>query len=387
MFLIFVTPIAQAQENTKEEKRAESFKLIIPVDSQLQALRAGDIQGAYEQTSDSFKNSTSYAEFEKYINQHPILKRHHTIIIKQFKKNEDSAEVISILDPETTAQPVQYLLVKQNADWKIWKMNVLSTYSPVVSELLANPESIKEVVQVQLQAIKDQNISKAYLLNSKEFQNRVSLDAFRNFLNQNAILKDYDSIEYREPIIKKEQGIIEVELYKNNRKAHVEFTLVIEENEWKIWNINLFKEYGVVEAKKEEQEFGIEKNATLPPELVLKSNGTDKLTFEEIVLGTKIDSKGIIIELLQLGKAPKGNLYVNVYIQNGHENDIIEIQLEHLEKGSKLPIVKVDIQQTGFTMATVIFAPPSDGWLPGHYRLHMTASTGAKTDYDFVFLQ
>lgn len=94
--------------------------LIEPVDRQLMAFRSGDIQSAYGETSQAFRESTSFDDFRKFVENYPILTKieEHTF---SERKVENGVGYLSgkLITKDGGVQPVEYRLVKENDEWKI----------------------------------------------------------------------------------------------------------------------------------------------------------------------------------------------------------------------------------------------------------------------------
>ena len=94
--------------------------LIDPVDRQLAALRTGNIEAAYGETSKAFRESTSIDDFRRFLENYPILTK---IEDHSFtgRKVENGLGFLSgkLMTKEGGVQPVEYRLVKENDAWKI----------------------------------------------------------------------------------------------------------------------------------------------------------------------------------------------------------------------------------------------------------------------------
>jgi len=90
------------------------------VDRQLAAMREGNVQAAYAETSQSFRQSTSIEEFERFVAANPIIT---TITGHSFPQRRVENGVGYLTGSLTTdsggVQPVGYRLVKENDEWKI----------------------------------------------------------------------------------------------------------------------------------------------------------------------------------------------------------------------------------------------------------------------------
>lgn len=99
--------------------------LIVPIDAHLAALRAGDIRGAYEQTSSAFKQSTSYEQFAAFISTYPSLSKNKKASFSERSWEGSQGHVKGTLTDESGGVlPVEFRLVKENDTWKILGINL-----------------------------------------------------------------------------------------------------------------------------------------------------------------------------------------------------------------------------------------------------------------------
>lgn len=101
-------------------------------------------------------------------------------------------------------------------------------------------DNIEEVVDSQLNSIRDNKITEAYYgFTSKDFQNATSLETFKDFIKVHPALSQNKSFTSTNRTIKNNIGILEGTLTaEDNNETPVEFTLIKEEGKWKILGIN-----------------------------------------------------------------------------------------------------------------------------------------------------
>lgn len=91
-----------------------------PVDRQITALMERDLLKAYDQTSQAFKDATSYEQFVSFIEARPILLK---VVDYSFPEREWENNIGTLRGSLETAEggviPVAYQLVKENGEWKI----------------------------------------------------------------------------------------------------------------------------------------------------------------------------------------------------------------------------------------------------------------------------
>ncbi len=94
--------------------------LVEPIDRQIAALKAGNMQAAYEETSEAFRQATPMPAFVAFVDANPILKdvASHSFADRSFEN--DKGTVKGTLTSSTGGVvPATYDLVKENAAWKI----------------------------------------------------------------------------------------------------------------------------------------------------------------------------------------------------------------------------------------------------------------------------
>ena len=99
--------------------------LIEPIERQLAALKAGNMEAAYAETSEAFRGATTKEQFATFVEQYPILKdaASHSFTNRSI---ENSVGTVSGTLTSATGGvwPVDYRLIKENDVWKIQYINV-----------------------------------------------------------------------------------------------------------------------------------------------------------------------------------------------------------------------------------------------------------------------
>lgn len=91
-----------------------------PVERHLAALRAGNLEAAYAETSIAFQQNTSIEQYAAFIDRYPVLKN-----IADYSFGERSIEngIGTLKGKLTTTDggvvPIEFKLVKENDQWKI----------------------------------------------------------------------------------------------------------------------------------------------------------------------------------------------------------------------------------------------------------------------------
>lgn len=112
-------------------------------------------------------------------------------------------------------------------------------------------ESWVDVVDHQLEALKQQDISKAYsAYTSKEFQDTTSLEHFHNFIEAYPVFMNNQSAHFTKRSIEGNIGTLRGKLTSNEHiETPIEYKLIKEDGKWKILSIRLLKPGTIQNAK------------------------------------------------------------------------------------------------------------------------------------------
>lgn len=383
-----------------------SIEWLRPIDAQLRALRQKDIKQAYEEpTSKDFKASTTFEDFNKFVQHYPILTNHSEIAVSAQSIGKNEADVTITLDPEGDAVPVQFRLMLEDGKWKIWNLSMSSPYSETVMALLEDPKTMRKPIEGLLQELRRDEVTKGYYdYTSHDFQKTTPLDSFRKFLNNFQVLQHYDAVEFKEPILSKTTGLMEVNFYDRVGKTTMQFTLGIEDGKWKIWGMQVVSQMPQSVSPREKEPSvnpaelppsSVESIPTTQPSAPPPSEGglegnvqegltTSTMVFAKAEVGTGLNLRGEVVDPATTIHAPHGDIYVNLYISNGVARARIDINLVHVESHSTLPTVSTTLQQDGDSRLSFAFSPPPQGWPKGHYKMRVSSSIQAQREFIFV---
>lgn len=352
-------------------KSTSSVEWLTPIDIQLRALRERDISRAYnDSTSKEFKDNTSLDTFTKFVEKYPILVTHQEIVISSQSVKNNEADITVTLNPDKfDATPLRFMLVSEEGKWKIWNENVILPYSPAVTALLKDPQTLRKPVEQMLQALQSKEAAKAYdAYMSQEFKKGTSLDAFRDFLKKFPLLTTYESVDFGIPGISEGTGTLEVNLESRDTTAKLEYNLGIEGDKWKIWGIKVLQYVGQDSV-----------SASVSKSEKTGTAETDKgVEISKVEVGSAIDSKGNIINPRNEFEVPKNDIFLNLYVKKGKAGSKIIVDLEHIATHATLPTASTTLQQEGDSRVSFAFAPPSQGWPKGRYQLQIHSSEGGE---------
>lgn len=375
-----LTSALSVEVNQQQGSPRVPLEVFEPINEQLGDFRNKQIDQAYNTTlSKEFQDSTSLEKFKEFVQSYPILSKHAEVEVQTPTKQGDKVELRVVLNPDTDAVPVDYLLVNEEGQWKVWNIIVTPQYRGISESLIKNLATIKQPVQEQLQAFKDQDIAKAYYnFSSKEFQKTTSIDAFRKFVSEYPILTQFNTFDLSEPTFSKATGSVKATLYGTNVTAILQYALGIENEEWKIWSLQVVKQSGTAEPPK---------TLPVPPQIIITQeppsvNGLP-MEFTKMEIGIHVNDRGEIIDpsnILQIGK---GEIYVNLFLSHGKKGVTIDMLIEHTESHTRIPKISTTLQQDGSAMLSFVFASPTLGWPKGSYQIKVVSSDGQEKTYPF----
>lgn len=218
---------------------ANSTEWLHSIDMQLMALRSKDIENAYNKaTSKGFRNFSSIDGFRQFVDFNHVLSSHKSYVLEKQAIRANNIIVDIILDPDNEAIPIQYSLEKEDGQWKILKLDMTLANLSRFEELLKDTYT-HVPIEKQLAALKDHNILQAYRdPTSEAFRKDVSPEVFQELMHQYPIFMDYQSIEFKKPRLENGACFLIVELKgRDDSMFTVEYTLALENNQWKIWTL------------------------------------------------------------------------------------------------------------------------------------------------------
>lgn len=92
-----------------------------PVDRHLAALKAGDFQAAYDETSAEFREAMPLDAFTAFVQQTPILTQFADFSITTVSQSTSEGDFLggTLTAADGAEVPVTFMLAKQEGDWKI----------------------------------------------------------------------------------------------------------------------------------------------------------------------------------------------------------------------------------------------------------------------------
>lgn len=103
---------------------ADPQALRAPVEGQLKALKANEIDKAYNYGSKEFKETTDLAAFNKFLERFPILTQYETLKFQTPNLDEGTLHV-DLEAKDGTLTGLEYVLGLEDNQWKIWGFRVV----------------------------------------------------------------------------------------------------------------------------------------------------------------------------------------------------------------------------------------------------------------------
>jgi hypothetical protein len=96
-----------------------------PVSNHLAALRGKEIEEAYQHTSKEFRSHTSLADFNKFVENYPVLTKHTEFSGDQSgqKGNEGRITGYLLLNNKKVAW-IDFTMTKEDDSWKIYRFQL-----------------------------------------------------------------------------------------------------------------------------------------------------------------------------------------------------------------------------------------------------------------------
>jgi hypothetical protein len=233
-------------------------------------------------------------------------------------------------------------------------------------------EHLVDVIDNQLEALKNSDITKAYYgYTSKEFQAVTSLEQYQQFVESYPAFLNNQSAHFTQRSIQNNICTLKGNLTsQDHTNTPVEYKLIKEDKKWKILSIRIL-------SSKNNNSKSNQTNKDSAEETQSK-----KMGFGSYHLRSSVNKEESIEQSPLHFKDELKNLYVDLEIANAIKNSIIDLNLQHLESGTAIS-AKALIEDEGDILLTSVFTPPPTGWPKGNYKLIITTSSGLNKMIDF----
>lgn len=354
-----------------------------PILDQIEALKQNLLEDAYHHhVTATFKEVTPFEIFEDFFAAFPILAEHKTV---DFGKVVMDSATIGTLQVnfygEAGMLAIDYTLeeVKKGV-WKILGIRVVdhSIYSSEAmpqakqsDEQEFNHGELLKVIQNQLSAINKKEYQAAYQeFTAKGFRQATSFDTFETFMQKHPAFATHENSYFADLVFNNNVGTIKgVMETRQGVRYPIEYDMVLENGLWKILHIELFNPTDMIA------------QASFVSE---KQHGT---IFKDILVGTKVDEKGIIIKRVTEVPYKEPTAYVNVKLQDAKAGTVVTLNFKHLESKSKFAPISTVLHKSGDNTLVYVFHSPEKGWPPGDYRMKASTEDGDNITMSFRVLK
>jgi hypothetical protein len=99
--------------------------LVDRVEAHLDAIKAGDLRSAYEQSAAQFRQEATFEQYEAFVQHYPSLAgvSSYDVGAREFKNNVGTVEV-TVEDAAGAALPLTFTLTKENDAWRVFRIDV-----------------------------------------------------------------------------------------------------------------------------------------------------------------------------------------------------------------------------------------------------------------------
>ena len=330
----------------------DSNAMIELVRSQLALLQEGKIRQVYdEMLAKETQAETSFENFKTFVNTYRALGQHTAVNIRSPTVEQSVGHLIAEVQNDQGTTLVEYTLSLQGGAWKITGMHIADTPEETGVQLKPSPSSFKvrdliETIETFLSLLRSKEDVKAYNdLTSKDFQYSNSQHDFDLFFVQHPEFAQSTGSTFEREIINNAIATFSGKLIlPGNKVVPVEFDLVQEQDKWKILHIYALP---------------AEESLKAAPEKVTTS--VQPLEFDQLLLGTKVDDQGQILNPVTVFKPDSGDIYARLFILHGSPGTEIQLLLRHIDSGSSLKPVTATLTDRGNETFDLYFFSPSKG--------------------------
>lgn len=359
-----------------EEPASDTEGMIALIRDQLALLEQGKIRQVYEEMlAKETQAGTPLDNFTNFIHTYKAFEQHTRVNFRTPIKEQEGGKVLAEIVNENGTTAVEYTLTHAGGIWKITGMHISSApeESGIQSSIETTPSAYKvrdllTAIEEFLNLLRSKETVKAYNLTSKEFQYANSQADFDSFFSKHREFGESSGAHFDREMFTNAIATFSGQLtLPNNKILPVEFDLVLEEGKWKILHIYALP---VEETQKAQ---------SAPP----SSSSENALEFSQLILGTKVDDAGNILNPLTIFRPDSGDIYARLTIRNGTSGTEIQLLMRHVESGSALQPVTATLTNSGTEVLTFIFSPPPKGWPKGSYLLR-ASSTNVNKNFTFT---
>lgn len=243
-------PTASQQDNEEVDS-----SIIDAVKAHLAALRKGELDKAYAMGSKEFLEATEFQGFKDFVQEHPALATDKAVNMSIVEQEGDKSLVRAILYSNGQPVPIDYIMVPEDGNWKVWSFYVLTPSNDEQDQEEDNVlnEDVSAPIDAFLQDLRNSQIEDAYDKTSEKFRKTTSLDQFREFLKQFAILTEGMGAPVKSKV-SGDVGQVRYKIHSDDQEATVDYILTKENGSWKILGIQLVDDFVPVDEELQAEE-------------------------------------------------------------------------------------------------------------------------------------
>lgn len=231
------------------------------VEGQLGKLRENRItQAYYDYSAKTFQETTSLPDFRKFIARYPAISDNKKFLLDSQSVDNGQAVVTGLLiSNDLQEMKVEYQLIKEDEDWKVLSIS-LQEFLHEDEEELAISELV-DLVDKHLKSLRAEEVTEAYYgLLSKNFQRETPLPVFEKYVAEHPIFSNYEDAEFGDRRIENDKGYVDLILTSNSGRYLLEYQLLREQGNWKVWSLRV-----ILPAEEAEKKAATNPEALVPP--------------------------------------------------------------------------------------------------------------------------
>lgn len=156
---------------------------------------------------------------------------------------------------EANQPPIEQVQTKKPIPWWLKLLSLIAILALIaVTAGILFTESLVDVAEHQLEALREGDIQKAYSYTSKDFQAATSLNQFRDFVEAYPVFFNNRSVHFTQRSIEHHIGTLRGNLTSNDHiNTPIEYKVIKEDDKWKILSIRLLKVDSIQSTTKDDQ--------------------------------------------------------------------------------------------------------------------------------------
>lgn len=226
----------------------ESAKIRQSILSYIKDLEKDDLDKAYyDHSTKALRDSASLEQYRNLIKKYPILKEQAALRIRDIAIHEGQATIE--LEPKASSQiHILIEMLYQNGAWLVDNIHIVDPQAEGKSASDKDGKTLSRALNQHLSLIKEGQIEEAYMMLSNGFKFATSLDEFTLFLHAYPFIQKHNSVAFNE-YFDGGLGKIRAGMKTGNKTNLVDYTLALEDGDWKIWGFEVLSENQAVRDK------------------------------------------------------------------------------------------------------------------------------------------